>query len=631
MNPALSALLSGNELRARRGLRDWMEQEVTVPEGQHERQLYSCDTRPWVAAVIPYLERYLKSWIAACPRTGKTLLAAGYMLWRVCEFGDTAQIVGPEEAIVADLWKDKIEKIMRATPRMESFLSPKYEPKLTVQRRYALTNGGIIRCVYNPDSIRSYDSSCLFATEAASFSETSDEADMITLAQRRQNDHPGGGRQLFESTHTRDTTRFAEEVRRGTDSRLYCPCPHCSEYFEAGARGTIEGWDVDSRDDVEAYMVCPACGGVIDESNRRGMLQSIRVTHKNESAEAFSVTVNWFHTRTTIQEVGLAEWDNAHNPSLTTLRDLLQNIYSIPVKLEDEMGDLSNLGEFTKELIHSRIMSYESGNVPPGVAFTVGAIDCQKDWLYWAVFGMGNDGTLYYLDWGTTQIVPYEHQGQVAATAEMVLRGLNETYALLSAYNPLSIWVDTSYKAEASDVPIIRRWCCKYSNLYAIAGRATTEFSRMKESRELPQHIRDFMRPSIQDDGMTLWFLDVDRLKTMLLNRFLIPRGEKGGVCLPSDSTTKSSNMITRHLTAEKPEIRNTKTGIEIIKWKKVKGRNDLLDLSAYGTAGCILHAAFRKDQEHPGEETPVQQERPQKKQKQKRVRRPARSSGFGF
>ena len=595
MNAALAALLRGNQLRARRGYREWLEAEVTIPEGQHERQLYSCDTRPWVAAVIPYMEHYRKSWIAACPRTGKTLLAVGYGLWRAEEYGEAIQIVGPEEAIVADLWKDKIERILLATPRLAATLPPRYEPRQTVQRRYALQNGAVIRVVYNPDSIRSYDSACLVATEAAAFPETADEADMITLAQRRQNDHPGGGRQVFESTHTRDTTRFATEVRRGTNSALHCPCQHCGEYFEAGARGTVHGWDVETKDAVTAYLVCPLCGATIDEAERPAMLRQIRVVHRNPGADSFSITVNWFHTRTTIQEVGLAEWENAHNPSLTTLRDLLQNIYSVPVTLADEVGDVANIAEFSKELIHSRVMGYPAGDVPPGVAYTVAAIDCQKEWLYWAVFGYGNDGTLFYLDWGTTQTVPYEHQGHVAPTTEMVVKALDETYAIVAAFNPLSVWVDTSYKAEASDLPIIRAWCARYTNTHAIAGRGTTEFSRIKEAQELPAQLRDFMRPATQDSGQVLWFLDVDRLKTTLLNKFLIPRGEKGGVCLPADATTKSQNMITRHLTAEKPEVRRTKTGIEIMKWVKVKGRNDMLDLSAYGLAGCMMHAAFRR------------------------------------
>lgn len=595
MNKALSALLSGFSLRKRRGLREWMEQELTIPEGQLRGQLYRCDSRPWVAAIMPYLEGYKKIWIAACPRTGKSLLGVGYGLWRVCEFGDSAQFVGSEEVIIKEFFKDKAELILLDNPRLAGLLPPKYEPKQTTGRTLRLQNGGVIRLIYNPASIRSYDASCLVATEVSQFRETRDEGDMITLAQRRQDDHHGG-LQFFESTQTRDTTRFAKEIRGGTDSRLLCPCPHCGHYFEAGIRATIKGWDVKERADVKPYMQCPECAGEITEKDRPRMLKKIRVEHRRPDAESFSITINWFHAKKSLQEVGLAEWTNKNEKSLDSIRDLFQNIYSLPITLEMENPEAETADCITKDMILARVSGYPSGGVAPGCEFTVAAIDCQKSWLYWLVLGYGADTSTYWLDWGTSQIVPYEHQGKITATKDMVLRTLDETYRMVSGFNPLSVWVDTSYKSEASDAHIIREWCGRFNNVFPIAGRAATEFYKMKNiQQDLPPQVLDYLKPSIQTTGQALWFLNADRLKTSLQNKFCFPRDAAGGVYFPRDTVERGAGIILRHLTAEKPERVRSRTGLEVIRWKPTSKRNDLWDCSNYAYAGCLLHAAIRR------------------------------------
>lgn len=599
MNRALRTLLDGFRIRRRRGLREWLEAEMTVPEGALQGQRYRCDSRPWVAALIPYLEQHRQIWLAAVPRTGKSLLGAGIGGYHADEFRESVQIVGPEERITIGFYQDKIERAFTANPRLRSLFPAKYGAAKRPDDDIRLTNGAVLRLRFNPKSIRSYDASCLICTEASMMKETSDETDTLTLAQRRQDDHRGGY-QFFESTMTRAGNRFAREIKAGTDSRLHCACPGCGEYFEAGARGEadeegggikrwyVQGWDVENRGNVDAYICCPHCERKITDADRPGMLKAIRVVHTNPSAHAFSVTVNWFHTKWTVQDVGLAEWDLKRQWNLENLRNLMQNLYCLPVSGNDEVAPGDGAREITMEVLTARARTnYRKGDVPGGIAHIVGSIDVQKSWLYWQVLGAGERGN-YLINYGVTEIVPKALQKQVQPTEEMVTGALQESYDMLMAYNPAGVGLDVSYKHEASERPIVKKWANQFDNIYQIAGREHYQQQRMtKDARRLPAEVRDYFKCFRQEVGHPLYFLDVDKLKDIVLARMLYSLDAEGRFFFPSDTVQINNSWIFRHFMAERPVIKKTRYGQLQATWEKKPGvtRNDQWDLLIYNYA----------------------------------------------
>lgn len=609
MNCALRSLLEGFRLRRRRSLREWLESELTVPEGALQGQLYRCDSRPWVAAILPYLEQYRRCWLAAVPRSGKSLLGAGVAGYHIDETRESVQIIGPEERITVEFYQDKLERAFIANPRLHGLYPAKYGAAKKPDDIIRLNNGAVLRLRFNPRSIRSYDASCLVCTEASMMKETGDEADTITLAQKRQDDHRGGY-QFFESTQTRSCSRFAREVKAGTDSRLHCPCPHCGEYFEAGARGEVDaesgglkkwflqGWDVQERSAVLAHICCPHCGGEITDAHRPGMLKKIRVVHSNQDAAAFSVTVNWFHTKWTAQDVGLVEWDLKNQWNLDSLRNLMQNLYCLPVSDEDEYDPGEESREITLDLLSARARTkYRKGDMPEGVMHVAASIDVQKDWLYWQVLAYGERG-YFLVDYGVTEIVPGELQRKMQPSEEMVTDALQNTYETLMAFNPGGIGLDVSYKHQASERPIVKRWANQYDNIYQVAGREHYQQQRLtKDSKRLPAEVRDFFKCHRQQAGRPLYFLDVDKVKDLVQAHLLYPLDALGRFFFPSDVVQINNNWVFRHFMAERPVIKKSRGELRAT-WEKKPGkhRNDQWDLLVYNYALLQLLIAVSGD-----------------------------------
>lgn len=617
----LDEFLNRVQVVEKRSLSQWMTEELVIPEGDCKGQLYDLETRSFAKLLVDAVGQYRQLWISASPRTGKSLWALGVGLWRVCEYGESVQVIAPDQKIVWDFFKDKIEPALLSNPRLAALLPAGYEPTESAKPTLRFRNGGVLRLIFNPATIRSYDAICTIGTEASLFQETRDEADIVSLAFARMADHPNDSLAVMESTPSRTSTRMAQEVKRGTNSMLVCPCPHCNESFEVGARETISGWDVETEDLIDCHIVCPHCKARIDESHRAGMLRNVSLVHRTPTAKAFSATINWFHGKTTFEDVGLSEWKHKHSPSLTTLRDLYQRIYALPVSDEMEQPEISTT-RVTKELLIERMAGYKSGEVPTQALFCTAAIDVQQKWLYTCVQAHDSNGGVYWIDWSAVEIVPYELQKQMAATPQMVLNALEAAYQEVSKFNPVMIFCDSSYKHDSTEIPLVRQWCAKYSNVSAIAGRAHSEMTRMdKISNELPAQVRDFIQIRPQPNKQLLWFLDVDRLKSSLSNRILMPKGSAGGVYFPSDLTEKGRDWLIRHLLSEEPHSVRGRNGMMLTRWEPIKGmgRNDLWDCSTYAYAsGLFVLAAKGITPAMPQTQQKAKpKEAPQKKQNQ--------------
>jgi phage terminase large subunit GpA-like protein len=367
--------------------------------------------------------------------------------------------------------------------------------------------------------------------------------------------------------------------------------------IEAGAREHMAGWDTDHESDIDCHIVCPKCSGRIDESHRTAMQKLCIVQHRRPDAKVFSVSISWFHSSKTMAEVGELEWRLKNSPSLNILRDLYQNVYSIPVSQADESPKQVS-SRVTKETLIERRANYASGTIPPSIVATIGAMDIQKKWGYTALLGVDASMSVYWLDWTAFELVPRELQQTMDATPAMVLEGIENAYQALMKHSPRAVWVDASYKHSSSDVPLIREWCKKYSNIFQVAGRSNTQFSKINAKMSLPAGVRDYMQPRQQEGGQTLFFLDVDRLKSSLADKMKYAPNSPGGVYFPKDLHEKGRSWLMDHLTNEEPKMVTTRQGVNVIKWEPsrwARSRNDLWDCSVYAFAGALLYQGINQ------------------------------------
>ena len=75
---------------------------------------------------------------------------------------------------------------------------------------------------------------------------------------------------------------------RGTESRIVCPCPHCSGWV-APERDHFIGWDTaDTEFDAgeRAHFVCPGCSERLSEDDRRQMNLDAKLIHRGQEVAA---------------------------------------------------------------------------------------------------------------------------------------------------------------------------------------------------------------------------------------------------------------------------------------------------------------------------------------------------------
>lgn len=623
----------------RRPFARWIEEEVVIPEGECAGQPFRWEERPWTRILAEAMEDRREVWLCAVPRLGKSLYAFSWLLWRGCEHRDPVQLVVPSEDIGLDAIGDKVEPILFTSPTLRRLVPVGYtRGAKQLQRLLRFRSGGALRTVYNPDTMRGYESRAMMVTEASreEFNKTKNEADVIKMAIRRQ-DEFRGGLQFYESTPTRPDSRFQQGIAEGTDSRIHCPCPHCGVYFDPGARACLKGWRVEADDEspdandevadmpesaVRGHVECPHCRGRIEEKHRPAMRARGRLVHTHPDRAVLSVTVDWWHAKHTIQDVALAEHRLARKPDVSDLRDLLQNFYATPVSEEDERGEDDRPGlAVTSETLVMRAAGHARGARPAQALALCGSIDVQKKWLYHMLLGIDANGGLYVVDYGSVEIVPYAEQRMRDPDESEVVGALNRAYAELMRHQPeAGIWLDVNYKHVVSQMPVVRTWACERANVYQIVGKSDEDYARSRKSlTEIPPALRSYMGPWLDADGNDVWRLNVDLLKELLWAKYSFPIGAAGGFHLPAG--TKPNQSLVRHLLSEeKTYIRNNRGG-RVGRWQKKRGagRNDLFDCAVYAYAGALLFATEQlerlpgadvteppADEEAPGESAPA-------------------------
>jgi phage terminase large subunit GpA-like protein len=577
-----------------------MMQEYIIPEGPYRSTLFSTFGREWQRPIIDVIdsEKYHSILICAVPRLGKSTLANAYLLWRLFEYGESTQLLLPTQVLANSFFKDKLESSISENPRLAKHLPSTYIQGGTLKHIIRYNNGAVLRNIYSSNQIRSYDSQTLVVSEAAQFASVAgNESDIITLAIKRQADHKHHGLVFMESTPTVDTARFHREIKLGTDSHLEVACPFCGKYFEAGKRAYffMNESETENESELNPYIKCPSCEKHIEEKHREEMQNTVKIIHKNDNATSFSISIDWFFAKLTMNDLAIAEFRNKHNQTIDSVRNLYQNFYAMPTNEKIEQPE-KVINGISKEQILERAGAFESGVIPDKVKFIVGSVDIQKCWLYWLIVGFDENMTGHIIDYSVVDIVPLEMQGSVQPTPQMLVNSLNTAYSELQKYNPVSIWVDTSYKHEASEIPIIRNWASSYTNVFSIAGRSHTEFVRIdKQSNQIPAQCRDFMMPKVQEgSAQILWFLDVDRIKSMLRDKISMPINAQGGFVFPKNIMEKGRNWLIQHFTTEEPKLVASKFGMKTITWiKQGKRRCDLFDCCVYAMAGGMLYAGI--------------------------------------
>lgn len=169
-----------------------------------------------------------------------------------------------------------IEPTLEASPALRGLMLREKSKNATItNRRFP---GGSFKCVAaaSPRNLRRHTSRVLFMDEVDGY-EPSAEGSAIKLAEKRTLSF--ANRKIFmASTPTDAQTSNILKAYADSDQRVFeLPCPDCGEFFEP--RWKHVQWDKDAAGNQlpdTAHMVCPACGVIIEESSKPGMVDAGR-------------------------------------------------------------------------------------------------------------------------------------------------------------------------------------------------------------------------------------------------------------------------------------------------------------------------------------------------------------------
>jgi phage terminase large subunit GpA-like protein len=393
------------------------------------------------------------------------------------------------------------------------------------------------------------------------------EGDPLALAEKRTVNFWNRKRVKVSTPTVKGASRIEKAYNQSDKRRFYVPCPHCGE-MQTLVWAQVK-WDVDPS---KAWYVCPHCGCIIDEGQKR------EAVSKGEWIGSAPFTgVAGFHinelyspwrTLGDVAKAFLAAKDNPHE--LKTW---------VNISLGELWEDSKDTLEATK--LAERAEDYRLATAPAEALLITGGADVQKDRIEAYLWGFGPGEESWVLDRQVFSGNPSEP----------------EVWAALLEYFEQPI-------QHARGAQIVAR-CVAIDS-----GHATQEvyhFCRRHSYRRLAHGLQQFIaikgqgdakavisKPSPQDidrrgekikKGVQLFMVGVSIVKDTLYGRLEIVKPGPGYVHFSTDLAEDFYDQ----LTAERNVTKYVK-GFPKREWILPEGRrNEALDCAVYAYAAASL------------------------------------------
>lgn len=616
--------------RKYRPMRQWVEEELVVPDGRFAGQLFRTSTQPFTGLLFDAIDSgQWNSFVVVGPsQSGKTLSAfVAPILYHLFERRETVLVGCPTLDIVADKWKQDILPAIEASPyrrflprsgegarggRVKSMVQFAHGPTLRF-----MTGGG------DDKSRSAFSSRVLVLTEAEGFDETgttSKESTKLKQLFARQRAHPRDMRVTYAECTVTDQSGYSwRNYLRGTASRIVCPCPHCDMWVQP-EREHLRGWQ-DAEDDyvaeAEGHFVCPACSVPIDESDQAQMNHRAQLIHEGQDiSDDGTVTGEAKHTRQlgfrwgAFNNLFLSAADHAadewaaerEESSEAAEKELVQFVWATPwIEEEVSLVPLSR-EELSK---HTGGRRDTRGVVPRDTEFVTVGVDPAKWYVWYAVTAWISCDDVYrgHVVDANVLDVPADDMDADLALAH-TLREMEDwcnggwvCAETGNARQPDLVICDSGYKGTPdSKENIVYTWCREANKR---AGRVKglplgMTYFPSKGAGELTYHAPSSKSKTVKAIGLNyhikslmhgrhrvfLLEYNADRWKTWVHQRLSTPIGETGSMSL-YNAPRRELTKLAAHLTAERAEQEFVPGRGVVTKFKQIRASNHWLDCTS--------------------------------------------------
>ncbi|RDD29905.1 hypothetical protein CR161_03820 [Prosthecochloris sp. ZM] len=564
---------------------EWADAFRYTQEGKYYVSFAEYQRAPMDAISDPFVEEVVLVWSVQTGKTETILNTIGRFVHRE---PSNIMWVLPSLEMAGNVSKERLEAdLIDCTPELQGLFADKRTRDANNALRFKKFPGGfiILPGANSPASLSSWPIKVLVGDEIDRWGKLiRGEGDILSLARKRTVKYSDRKIVLVSSPTTKASSRIWPAYLETNQQHYHVPCPLCGgeqmlkfpnlkfEYDRAAiAELTLEEDEEDFEyrkkaiaRHIHAWFRCEHCGGKIEHEHKQEMVCNGRWVAKYPKIherqgfhmwQAYSPFVTWAETA--------AEFLHADG-----YPDRLQVfVNTVLGELYEEKGD-----RIHEHPLMERREQYP-GRLPAKLELITAGVDVQGDRLECEIIGWAADGENwslgYHVLWGNTQL--RSTYGQLEEIFDMTW--IREDDAMLSVD---ALGIDTGFNpvekknTEGVDSHIIYDYveeASKLNRVFALKGSSSRVEGVVKKTRAGSRRL-------------TLWMLDGEQIKDIVLKRLSIEPGKPGSAHFPLDYDRAYFKM----LTAEEKRTRGDRK-----QWVKIRERNEAVDTRQYAYAVMLI------------------------------------------
>ena len=598
MHPSLRKFTERLTPKVPRSIHQFSQEEVRLPKGPRKGLYFDLDYAPFNKFIFdaiadPY---WRKVSVVGPTQNGKTLVATNIpLLYFLFEEEEDVIFGIPSMDLASGMWIEKLRPVIEDSKYRDLLPTTGAGSKGGSFTAVQFKNGVNLRFMGaggSAEQMSSHTAKNIILTEVDKMDKSSGdgaEADPVSLIQMRADSFEESNIIMECTVSTTDGRIWQEAVIQGSCGDIYVPCPYCHEYQTLVRDGLV----FDDTDQIVAEKTaryeCAHCHAMWDNNDRLEALQTPVLAHRGQTVvngkamgelpptRNFGLRYNVLHSpMQSLGKTASQEWEAKMSDLKEKKKAMTQSKWAIPYVDED-----INRDQLTKQILRSLADKsyYKLGEIPEWVDCLTFATDIQKGYCFYQCEG-------YNLTTMRSIVIEYGTVDQRQDNEVGLLNMLSEVDQMTregwSNSNGDMMFPEVKLVDCGYEYHVIAKWLPTHPDWFGIKGIGTDQRNKLTGGKEIYK-IDGILNVRVQKNGQKLWFIEVDQTKAMVHDRYLLPTEEMDYFrFVPNDVDITWINSMTA-------EVREYDPLGETFTWKKLRKRNDYLDVSSYNVAGSYI------------------------------------------
>ena len=602
--------------RPARGLREFAEQEVVIPEGEYEGLLYRAHRQPFSSLFFDEVDsgRWRTFASTGCVQSGKTLCTVVVpLLWHLFELKQTVVFGLPTMDIAEDKWVNEVLPAINAQAKFRELLPRSGKgSKGGAFDSIKFRHGPVLKFMTagGGDERRSgFTAPVLVITEADKMddaSESSREASPINQMIARTAAIGDRARIYMECTVSIPEGEIWSQYQNGSQSRIVAKCLECHAWVSP-EREHFRGFqDAETEKEAEqdSSFYCPACGIAIDDERRWRMCVDSRVVHRGQEVGTDGGTIGKLPSTYTLGfrwgafwnrfwssgYLGICEWKALRDSDQDNAeRESCQFRWCQPYVSPD-----IDTMKVDFERTRRKTRQWTKGVIPDDTEYLTCGVDLGKRLIHWTAIAWLKGGSSHIVDYGRMDVASDDLGTEPALL--LALRDLRDFFEIgwqeteTKARQPDQVWMDANWKPDPV-YEFLRDVDTENGVYFPTFGRGTRHKERKYSqpsktgatTKELGEHFHIDYQPSRETHLVSV---DVDYWKMRVHQLLILKEDAQCTMTIFHAAPTEHISFV-KHIKAEEYVERFEEGKGTVRIWEQIHSNNHWLDSTALACASA--------------------------------------------